>query len=533
MAAKIMSAEEAAGLVRDGDTFTISGVMGWMHPAAIIRALEIRFLSEGHPHGLTWFDPFPTGIPGLEPFAHDGFLRRVISGWYTPYPRLQEAILADAVEAYCYPLGTLSFLCQQAAAGRAGYATQVGLETYMDPRIGGARLNARTTHDLTSYQEINGEPYLWMETVPIDCAIIRGSAVDEDGNLSLADENLTMNVVNQALAAKAHGGRVLVQAREIRARGSIPTREVVVPGIWVDAIVIDPDQHADELNPELDWMDATAPMPRPPTEVLLSPEPSTWRAWALEGRIDEGAIAGRPLSADYLAARRAALDFRPQTIVNLGAGMPLRDIVPALVEEGVDQDCILTTEGGALGGVMSGGPIASYRSGLAAILDTPTTFSMYHGGVLETTYLGMLQFDAAGNVNLLRYGNTIVGPGGAMDIAVHAPRVVFCGTFRAGALRVEAEGGRLAILEEGALPRAVERVEAITFSGPRMFAEGKEVLYVTERAVFALGEDGPVLMEVAPGVDVEHDLLSQMGFRPRVAEPLRIMDARIFRQGRM
>jgi propionate CoA-transferase len=236
----------------------------------------------------------------------------------------------------------------------------------------------------------------------------------------------------------------------------------------------------------------------------------------------------RPLTADVIASRRAVLEMHRGGVYNFGLGMPARDVIPATIDEEIDQEVTLSIETGVLGGQVNG---LGFRSGVTSILDTPGIFSLYATKVMDGTFLSMLEFDRAGNVNLLRYGDTIVGPGGSMDIAQHNPKITFLGTFRAGGLAVECIDGSLRIVEEGSHPRAVEQVQAISFNGPMMHAAGKEVLYVTERAVFRLTEDGPMLIEAAPGIDVERDILACMAFRPAIAETVHTMDARIFRPG--
>lgn len=527
---KLCTAEDAAALINDGDCITISGTITAMLPAKVLRALEVRFLSEGTPRGLTWFDPFPTGVPALEPLSYAGLLKRVIGGWFTPHPRLRELIVANEVEAYLFPLGTLSFWCQAMAAGRDFYLTQVGLETYLDPRNGGGKLNAATTEDLVSRTQVAGTEHLVYGRLPIDVAIIRGTVVDEEGNLSLETEHVTMNALYQALAAKRFGGKVIVQAQTMVPAGHIPTRAVTIPGLLVDAIVLDPGQYEDDL-PQLHTLDPFSRVPRPPARVLASPHREAWETWLTDGVVDEKlAPALRQLTPDGLIARRAVWELRRGDVVNIGQGLPAREILPVALEEGIEDEVELSIETGHLGGVVNG---LGFRANTRALLDTPAIFSLYGSGLVNTAFFSMLEFDAAGNVNLLRYGDTLVGPGGSMDIAQSVGRVVFCGTLRAAGLRAEALGGTLHIATEGAAARAVERVQAICFNGPKMCREGKEVLYVTERAVFRLGAAGPELVEVAPGVDVERDVLGQMCFRPAISPALKPMDSRIFTPGAM
>ena len=531
---KLCSAEEAAALVQPGDCITVSGTIHMMLPQTLLRAIEMRFLTEGSPRDLTWFEPFPTGIPGIEPLSHEGLIKRVIGGWFTPHPALRDLILANKVEAYLYPLGTLAFNCQQMAAGRKGFLTNVGLDTYLDPRVGGARLNACTTEELVSVTEIDGDEYLWYKTVPITVALLRGTVADEEGNFSIQNESITMSVLNQALAARANGGTVIVQVENVVKAGTIPPRQVAVPGILVDAIVVDAQPDGDANDPAtavlgVSWLHQLDPIRTPPKEVMLSLDPECWRIWAQEGRVDpERAVPARALVNDALIGRRAVQEMHTGEIYNIGQGLPARDIVPAAVEEETDTDVVLSMEPGQFGGNFNGG---GWRSGVTSILDTPSIFSFYEAGNIKASFLSMLEFDAEGNVNLLRYGDTLVGPGGSMDIGHGAPKIVFNGTFRAVGLEARGVGGRLEIIHEGAVPRAVARVQAICFNGRRMLQAGKEVLYVTARAVFRLTEAGPELIEIAPGIDLEQDVLAKMDFRPRIAADLRTMDPRIFRSG--
>jgi propionate CoA-transferase len=516
--------------IPDGACITISGTVTLLLPRTLLGALEARFLSEQHPRDLTWFEPFPTGEPGIEPLSYPGLLKRVISGWFTLHERLRQMILDDEVEAYLFPLGSLSFWCQALAAGRDRYLTTVGIDTYLDPRHGGGKLNARTTDDLVSLATIDGVEHIVYPTLPIDVALIQASVVDEDGNVSLEDEAATMNVLSQALAAKRFGGRVIVQARRQVANGQIPPRLVAVPGILVDAVVINPDEERDDPTGTMSFLMPSHRVPRPPTRVLTSPQRKVWRRWLTEGAVDESCPEVRPVTADVAIARRACLFLTPGAVVNVGAGLPLRDMPPVAIEEEIEGDVLLSVETGALGGLFNG---AGFHANVAAFLDTPGIFSLYSDGLIGTAFFSMLEFDADGNVNLLRYGDTWVGPGGSMDIAEAVDDVVFCGTLRAGGLQVTGEDGRLTIGTEGRTPRAVSDIQGVCFNGERMRRQGKTVHYVTERAVFRLADDGVELCEVAPGIDVDRDVLGQMAFIPKLAADLRTMDERIFRPGPM
>ncbi len=526
----IVSATDAAASIPDGATITISGTIGYMLPAPILDAIEARFLEQGQPRDLTWFDVFPTGLAGIEPLAHEGLLQRVISGWYTLHPRLRELVLAEKVAGYCFPLGTLAFWCRAMAAAQP-LLTETGLDTYIDPSRddpnAGGRLNHAAHSPLVERVEFDDGPRLMYRPLSIDVALIRGTSVDRDGNLSLEGEQVDMSVLYQALAAKqSRNGVVIAQASQLVESGSLPARSVAVPGELVDQIVIHPDAHQDEAAPTLDWLDQEAQLPRPPRHVLLDSDPEVWRRWQIHGSCPPE--TERSLSADVIAGRRALLELRRGELVNLGLGPPMRDVAAAAVDDDVDTELSFSVETGVLGGVMNG---RLYRSGVTSILETPDIFSLYTTSVMDASCLGMLEFDAQGNVNLLRHGTTIVGPGGSMDIANSIERIVFLGPFRAGDLQANGVDGELRIEREGDHPRAVQHVQSVCFNGPRMLAQGKSVSYVTERAVFQLTVDGPMLTEIAPGIDLHGDVLEQMMFRPEISPNLRLMDSRLFRQG--
>jgi acyl CoA:acetate/3-ketoacid CoA transferase len=527
---KVCTAEDVVAAIPDGACLTISGTITLLLPRTLLAALEARFLSEGHPRDLTWFEPFPTGEPGIEPLSYPRLLKRVIGGWYTPHERLRQMILDDEVEAYLFPLGSLSFWCQAMAAGRDRYLTKVGLGTYMDPRHGGGRLNSRTTEDILALATIDGEEHIAYPRLPIDVALIQASTVDEDGNVSLEDEAATMNVLYQALAAKRFGGRVIVQARRQVAAGQIPPRLVAVPGILVDAIVINPAEEREDPTGTMSFLLPAHRISRPPSPVLTSRQPRVWRRWLTEATVDESCPEVRQVDADMAIARRACLALEPGAVVNVGAGLPLREIPPVAIEEGIERDVLLSVETGVLGGLFNG---AGFHANVEAYLDTPGIFSLYGAGLIRSAFFSMLEFDADGNVNLLRYGTTWVGPGGSMDIAETVQDVVFCGTLRAGGLQVTGHDGRLVIDVEGSTPRAVDDIQGVCFNGERMRAQGKTVHYITERAVFRLTDDGVELCEVAPGIDIDRDVLGQMAFVPKLASDVRTMDERIFRPGPM
>ncbi len=505
MVAKAISVEQAASLIMDGATITVSGIGGTMYPETVMAALEARFLADGHPQGLFWFDPSPTGTgPGFEHLAHEGLLRRVIESWFVPMPNLIAMIKANKVEAYSYPLATGHFLTREIAAGRQGYLTKVGLHTYVDPRQGGARLNARTTEDMVEVREFGGEEWIWYKGFPISVAIIRGTSADEVGNIGYEEETHSLSALNQAQAAKSTGGIVIAQVKRRVKKGALHPRHVLVPGWLVDFIVVDPQQPQSAGFPDRYIEGATG--------GLLVPEPP---------------ITVHAMSPDKLAGRRAALELHPGDVINVGAGTGATGMVPSAREEGLAPLYTHTAEHGTVVG-LHGGFTGATVINPTYMPDYVTLFHHYYGGNLASCFLALGEVDKEGNNNLNRLGDLLIGPGGSMDIAQGTRRIIFCGTFTAGGLQVEAKGGRLRIVREGSIRRFVNRIQDICFNGRDFWALGKDVIFVTERAVFRLTAKGIELTEVAPGIDVEREVLGRMEFRPEVSPQLKQMDARIF-----
>jgi propionate CoA-transferase len=390
-------------------------------------------------------------------------------------------------------------MIRTAAAGQPGALTPVGLDTFVDPRRGGGRLTPRTIEDLARVMEIDGVEYLYYKALPIDVAIIRATTADEDGNLSIEQEPVSIGLLHQAMAAKNGGGTVIAQVQQVAKRGSIHPKSVTVPGIFVDAVVPVPDQ-----------MDA---MPYNP-------------AWTGDIRVPLNSAAAVPLDYKKVIARRAAMELRPGQLVNFGFGISA-SVPRIVVEEEIADRVVFNVEHGPVGGI----PNDKYAFGagvnMGALMDAQNIFEFYDAGRLDLTCLGMGEVEADGSINV-SYINGKYNLGGFMDI-VHATKaIVFCGGFAAGGLDVRIEDGEVRIVQEGRHTKFVERVKQVSFDGKAALAKGQKVLYVTERAVFTLTGDGLTLIEIAPGIDVEADVLSKMEFRPAVSGELKRMDPRIF-----
>jgi propionate CoA-transferase len=507
-AGKIVTAEEAVRLIADGDTVATSGFIGSGFAEGLARALRDRFLETGGPRGLTLVYAAAQGDgrdKGLNHLGQEGLLSRVIGGHWGLAPKLGRLALDNAIEAYNLPQGVLAHLFRAIAAKQPGILTHVGLGTFVDPRFGGGKINARTTEDLVERLEIGNEEYLFYKTFPINVALLRGTTADTDGNVTMEQEALYFEALQVATAVHNCGGMVIVQVGRIAEKGSLNPRLVRIPGVMVDCIV--------EGRGEDQWQTFTTPH-----------DPG----YTGEVRVPVQSIPPMPLNERKIIARRAAFELKPNGVVNLGIGMP-EAVAAVAAEEKVFDLLTLTTEPGAIGGIPAGGLNFGASTNMAALIDQPSQFDFYDGGGLDVAFLGMAQADGRGNVNVSRFGSRLAGAGGFINISQNAKTVVFVGTLTAGGLEVEVVQDKLRILAEGRSRKFLEEVEQRTFSGPVAAGSGQPVLYVTERCVFALTPDGIELREVAPGIDVERDVLARLDFRPLIPREPRRMDPRIFR----
>lgn len=517
---KVCSAAEAASSIRDGAAVASTGIIGWLTPDAVLQALGERHARTGTPGGLTFFFPCATGdafsIPGMEHVARKGLMRRIVAGSFInprhpvtgARPELTELVRGDLVEAYSWPMGACMHWLREVGRRGPGYLTKVGLGTFVDPRHGGGRFSGSARDDLVELVTFRGEEYLFYPTWPLDVGLLRASSADEEGNLSFEDQPLVSAALALALAVKAGGGTVIAQVARIVPRGSRPAREVRVPGALVDRVVLAPDALVGTGVRDDPGYLGVVPGGLPPLPRL-------------------------PAGPEKVIARRVAREVRPGETAIFGFGAS-SDTVLAMAEDGMldgdrRYDYAFTTEHGSFGGVVMSGWQFSANYCPEALLDGPSQFDFIDGGGCPLAVLAFAQWDAAGNVNVSRFGAANPGAGGFTDIATNARRLVFAGTLTTGELSVTCSDGRLQVVGEGRTAKFVPAVDHVTYPVLAGVRRGQQAMVVTERAVFELTPDGLVVTEVAPGIDVRRDLVDRVGFPIRFAEDVAVMDEALFR----
>ena len=509
---RIISAEEAALLVNDGDTISTGGFVSSACPEALSKAVEKRFLETGHPRDLTLFFAAGQGHrdgTGGDHYGHEGMVKRVIGGHWDRAASLGALALENKIEAYNLPQGVISHMYRDIAAHKIGTITHVGLYTFVDPRNGGGKLNSATTEDIVKIVNIEGQERLLYKSFPINVVFVRGSYADEYGNCTVHHEIGPIDVTAMAQACRNSGGKVIVQVEKVVQGGTLDPKLVAIPGIYVDAIVIGSAE--DNM------------------QCLGTPYDGSLTG---EYRIPMDAIPVIPLDAKKIIARRAAMELPQDAIVNLGTGAPEK-IANVAAEEGISNKMTLTVEAGSIAGVPMGGTQFGASANAMAIIPHNVQFDFYQGGGLDVAFLGLAETAPNGDLNVSKFGTRLAGAGGFIDITQNAKKVVYCGTFTAKGLKTECRDGTLVITQEGAKKKFVQQVEHITFSGKYAVEVGQPVLYITERAVFQLRPDGVTLIEIAPGIDLQTQVLDQMEFMPKIAPDLKLMDSRIFREEKM
>ena len=504
---KVITADEVGALIADDATIFLGGLAVTSLPEEILQGLERTFLATQHPRNLsTWACGAVgnSGEAGMKHFAHPGMIKRVVAGHFGQTGKeMMRMVFAGEVEAYNFPQGSLSHLTRQIANRSPGLLTQVGLGTFVDPRLEGGKMNSASTAELVKLVEFEGEEWLFYPPPRVDVAIIRGTVADEKGNITLDKEGVLLEQLAIAQAAKRWGGIVVVQVERIVKAGSLHPKAVKVPGLLVDYVVVaQPQNHmqtiATQFNPAL----------------------------CGDVKVPTGSLAPMPLDERKVIARRAAMEVTPGAITNLGIGIPAG--LPAVAaEEGVAELLSLSLARGVNGVI----PAQLGYFGLAynaeSIIEQSSQFDFYDGGGLDASFLGLAQTDVHGNVNVSKFNGRPVGCGGFINITRSTKKLVFCGAFTAGGLDVTVGDGRLTIHTEGKSRKFIDQVEQITFNGPDAALRGQTVLFITERAVFELTPEGLALKEIAPGVDLARDVLAHMSFQP-IVKDVKTMDAGLF-----
>ncbi len=506
MKQKVVSASDAAALVHDGDTITTSGFVGIGVPDELLAAVEARFLDTGHPRDLSLVFAAGQGdgkTRGLNRLGHEGLLKNVVGGHWGLIPKVAKLATEGKIKGWNLPQGCISQLFRDIAAGKPGMLSKVGLETFVDPRQGGGAINEISTEAQVELMMIGGEEVLYYPAPRLTVALLRGTTADEAGNITMEREALLIDNLAQAMAVRNAGGVVIVQVERIAQARTLPARGVHIPGILVDAVVVaQPENHV-----------------------------QTYRTAFSHGftnriRSPQGEIPPMSLDARKVIARRCAFELPVNGVVNLGIGMP-EGVAAVAAEEGLLDHLTLTAEPGVIGGQPASGLDFGAAINTDAVIPQNNQFDFYDGGGLDMACLGLAQADRFGNVNVSRFGPRLAGAGGFINISQNARRVVFAGTFTASGLDVAIQDGTLSVRKEGTVRKFLEDVEQITFSGTRAARLGQPVLYVTERGVFELVSEGLKLVEIAPGIDLERDIVAQMAVAPIIDE-LRSMDDRIF-----
>lgn len=512
---KIVTAREAVWLIRSGDTVAISGFGGIGFAEAIVHELADLYKSNntepgnlGKPTGLTLVFGVGQNHPfigrGIDRIADPGLIRRVIGGHFNFAPSLQRLIVGNQIEGYNLPLGSIMHLFRDIAAGKPGHLSRVGLGTFADPRFGGGKMNEKTTEDLVDLMPVHGKEYLFYRSIPLNIGIIRGTTADPDGNITMEREALTIETLSLAMAVHNSGGLVIAQVERIAEKGTLNPRQVKVPGVLVDCIVVaDPESHKQTYHTQYN------------------------PAFSSEVRVPLTSLKPLEMSERKIIARRAAMELRPNSVVNLGVGMP-EGVAAVAAEEKINDLITLTAEPGVIGGIPAGGLDFGAGVNAQAIIDEGYQFDFYDGGGLDAAFLGLAQADKEGSLNVSKFGPRLAGAGGFINISQNAKKVVFCGTLTAGDLEIAVVDGKLLIERDGKQKKFIDQVEHRTFSGRFAADNGKDVIYITERCVFRLTKEGLELVEVAPGIDIKRDIVDRMDFEPIIRQP-KTMDPRIFR----
>lgn len=509
---EFITAKEAVDRIKSESTICTIGMTLVSACESILKELENRFLETGSPNQLTYMHTCGQSdrkAGAVFHLAHEGLIKRIIGGHWGLCPKMMELISANKVEAYNLPQGQMANMFHSMALREPGKISKVGLGTFIDPRIEGGKMNDRTKplEDIVDVVEIDGEEYLRYREIPIDTLLIRGTYADENGNISTQEEAMVLELLPAVMATKRFGGQVICQVKKVVKAGTISPKEVVVPGVLVDAVVVceEPEENHRQTS---SWYYDPA---------------YSGQAWAPESKTEP-----IPLNVRKVIGRRAMMELEPDVVINVGTGIP-NDVIGAIIaEENISDDVTITVESGIYGGVPAGGIDFGISRNAQALIPHDRQFEYYNGAGIDFTFMGAGEMDQEGNVNATRMGDKAPGAGGFIDITARAKNVIFCSTFTGKGLKVEFDENGLRIVEEGKIRKMVKAVQQISYNGKIAGETGQNMVYVTERAVFKLTPDGSMLVEVAKGVDIQKDILDQMDFKPLIAKDLKYTDTRIY-----
>lgn len=508
---QFLSAEEAVELIQDSSTLCTIGMTMVSASESVLKAIEKKFLETGKPNNLTLFHTCGQSDrkSGIAHLAHETLLTKIIGGHWGLCPPLMKMISENQVDAYNLPQGQMANMFHSMALREPGKLSKVGLGTFVDPRIEGGKMNARTKEkeDVVAIVTIDGEEYMQYKEVPIDTIVIRGTSADEAGNISTEEEAMVLEVLPAVMATKRFGGKVIAQVKEVVKKGSIDPKRVTVPGVLVDAVVVCDNPFEDHRQTSSWYYDPSY------SGQALAPEQATSLA---------------PLNVRKVIGRRALMQLTPDSMINVGTGIPNDVIGPILAEEQVQDDITITVESGIYGGVPAGGIDFGIARNAQALIPHDRQFEYYTGTGIDYTFMGAGEMDALGNVNATKMGPVASGAGGFIDITTTAKNVIFCSTFTGGGIEVEFDETGLRVVKEGRFKKLVKEVQQISYNGKLAMQRGQNMYYVTERAVFQLTEDGPMLIEIAKGIDLEKDILANMEFTPLIAKDLKEIPVDIY-----
>ncbi|MDR2503296.1 MAG: malonate decarboxylase subunit alpha [Deltaproteobacteria bacterium] len=506
---RFITGKEAAELIKNGSTVAVGGFAGFGVPEEVLMAVEERFLASGAPNnlGMIWCAGIGDKADrGMNHFGHEGMVSKIYAGHIGLAPKLGKLVAENKIECFIVPQGVIVHIMRASAGGKPGVLTHVGLKTYADPRVEGCRANSITRGEVVELMTLGGREWLFYKALAPDVAIVRGTTADTRGNISMEKEAIFLEQISMASTVKNNGGIVIAQVERVTEHGTLKAQQVKLPGVMVDYVVVaSPGNHCQSfLNADYN------------------------PAFTGEIRVPVDSLPVMPLNERKICARRAAMELGAGALVNLGIGVS-EGVANIVAEENLADSITLTVESGVISGIPAGGLAIGASTNPDSVIDQGYQFDFYDGGGVDIAYLGLAEADRHGNLNVSKFGGRVVGPGGFINISQNAKAVIYCGTFTAGGLKTRVADGRLHIEAEGRSKKFLNQVEQITFSGEYAASVGQKVMFVTERAVFVLRKEGMVLTEIAPGLNLEKDILAQMEFKPVISGELKEMDARIFR----